>query len=398
MKFKLKHCKDCEPLQQIHFFAYISIILDLFNKPFLFFMEKYFGNFADFISRSMTIPFFRVMIFLRLANLADKPDEKDTYRTKCFWEEAKKRGIKMQEFKMGPIKDIFIANYKGRKINFDDLPRPKSMESDSINWMDDKGIMNKKFKKEGIPVADGGVAFSTSSALKIFNRINKPVITKPNLGSRSRHTTIHINNEKDLITGFKKARVLSPFVIVEEELSGALFRGTLINRKLVGVVRRDQPAVFGDGIKTLRELWKEENKRPERQGPLYHLITLDKEAETELARQKISLEDIPKLGQVVTFSQKTSRGSGGTTTEVTELVHPENIKMLEHIGAFLKDPLVGVDFIMTDITKPWTEQKHCGIIECNSMPFIDLHHYPLFGKPQNIAAKLWDLVMPESKI
>jgi len=64
---------------------------------------------------------------------------------------------------------------------------------------------------------------------------------------------------------------------------------------------------------------------------------------------------------------------------------------------------VGADFIIEDITKSWKEparaggEQHCGIIECNSLPFIDLHHYPLFGRPNNIAGKLWDLVLPESK-
>jgi len=177
-----------------------------------------------------------------------------------------------------------------------------------------------------------------------------------------------------------------------------LFRGTLVGEKLVGVVRRDQPEVIGDGIHTLRELWVEENKRPERSGPIFHKIEIDKETEIELKRENITMEDIPKKGQVITFSQKTSRGCGGTTTEVTDIVHPENVKMLEKLGAFLKDPLVGVDFIIEDITKPWYEEQHCGIIECNSCPFIDLHHYPLFGKPNNVAGKLWDLVMPESKM
>ncbi|KKQ85683.1 MAG: hypothetical protein UT09_C0044G0001, partial [Parcubacteria group bacterium GW2011_GWF2_38_8] len=40
------------------------------------------------------------------------------------------------------------------------------------------------------------------------------------------------------------------------------------------------------------------------------------------------------------------------------------------------------------MTKPWFVEQHCGIIECNSLPFIDLHHYPLFGKPNNVASKL----------
>jgi cyanophycin synthetase len=101
---------------------------------------------------------------------------------------------------------------------------------------------------------------------------------------------------------------------------------------------------------------------------------------------------------VITFSQKTSRGCGGTTTEVTDITHKDNIEMLEHVAKFLDDPLIGVDFIMDNITKSWKEESHSGIIECNSLPFIDLHHYPLFGKPNNVAGKLWDLVLPESKI
>jgi cyanophycin synthetase len=172
----------------------------------------------------------------------------------------------------------------------------------------------------------------------------------------------------------------------------------LVGEKLVGVVKRDQPEVIGDGIHSLRELWMEENKRPERNGPIFHKIIVDRETEVELKRENIMMDDIPEKGRVITFSQKTSRGCGGTTTEVTDITHIENKKMLEHAAKFLKDPLIGVDFIMENITKPWYEEQHCGIIECNSLPFIDLHHYPLFGKPNNVAGKLWDLVMPESKI
>lgn len=398
----MKHCKDCEPAQEIHAVAYLSVILGWIDKPFFALMEKVFHNVAEKMADKITLPFFNLMVFLKLGHFSYKPDAKDTWRTKCFWDEAIRRGIKMKEFHLGPIKDGFVAEYQGKKILFDGLPRPGLEESPALKWMDDKGIMKVKFKQEGLPVADGGVAFTKSGALEIFNRLQKsmkrPVITKPNLGSRSRHTMIHINTPEDLIIGFKKAKKLSPLVVVEEELRGYLFRGTLVAGKLAGVVKRDQPEVTGDGAHTLRELLAEENKRPERQGPIFHKIIVDKETEIELKRENITMDDIPKKGRIVTFSQKTSRGCGGTTTEVTDITHPENVKMLEHVASFLNDPLIGVDFIMEDITKSWREEQHSGIIECNSLPFIDLHHYPLFGKPKNIAGFLWDLVMPESKI
>jgi D-alanine-D-alanine ligase-like ATP-grasp enzyme len=394
----MKHCKDCEPAQESHFVAYTSVVLGWIDEPVFNFMERVFKNTAENISDKITLPFFNLMVFLKLGRWSDKPDDKDTWRTKCFWDEATRRGIKMKEFHLGPIRDGFVAEYNGKTITFDGLPRPGFKESPALKWMDNKGIMKEKFLKEGLPVADGGVAWSITGALKIFNRIEKPVITKPNLGSRSRHTTIHINTRQDLVLGFKKARKLSPLVIVEEELHGDLFRGTLIGGKLVGVVRRDQPAVTGDGLHTVQELFDEENKKSERNGPIFHKIIIDKEANIELERQGVKMSDIIEKSKVVTFSQKTSRGCGGTTTEVTDITHPSNVEMLEHVARFLYDPLIGVDFIISDITKSWKEQKHCGIIECNSLPFIDLHHYVMYGKPVNVAGKLWDLVLPEFKM
>jgi D-alanine-D-alanine ligase-like ATP-grasp enzyme len=406
----MKYCKDCEPAQESHFVAYTSVVLGYIDEPFFDLMEIFFKNTAEAISDRISLPFFKLMIFFKLGYFSDKPNAKDTWRTKCFWDEAIRRGIKMREFHMGPIRDGFVAEYKGQTILFDGLPRPGNKESESLKWMDNKGIMKTKFLKEGLPVARGGVAFTKRHALKIFNNITKPVITKPNLGSRSRHTMIHIDTPEKLIVGFKKAKKLSPLVVIEEQLRGYLFRGTLIGGKLAGVVRRDQPEVKGDGIHTLRELMDEENKRPERGGPIFHKIIIDKEADIELERQNITLDDIVEKDRVITFSQKTSRGCGGTTTEVTYITHRDNVEMLEHVAKFLDDPLIGVDFIIEDITKSWKEparphdgsgaggEQHCGIIECNSLPFIDLHHYPLFGKPNNIAGKLWDLVLPKSKI
>ncbi len=394
----MKHCKDCEPAQEIHWVAYTSVLLGWFSEPFFNFAEKFFGRLAKILLNISPIPFFKFMNACGLAHFTYRPTEEDSLRTKCVWDEAKRRNIKMYEFNMGPIRDMFVAEYNGKTISFDGLPGLDAANSNSLKWMDDKGIMKDKFKKEGLPVADGGTAFTFHKAMKIFNRLEKPVITKPNLGSRSRHTMIHLNTKEDLRIGFKKAQKLSPFVVIEEELDGYLFRGTVINKQLVGVVRRDQPEVVGDGVRTLRDLFEQENSRKERSGPIFHKIPLDKEEEEELKRQNITMDDVPEKGRVVTFSQKTSRSCGGTTSEVTDQIHPENKAILEHVAKFLDNNVVGVDFIMPDISKPWSEQKRTGIIECNSLPFIDLHHYPLFGAPNNVAGKLWDMVFPESKM
>jgi cyanophycin synthetase len=94
----------------------------------------------------------------------------------------------------------------------------------------------------------------------------------------------------------------------------------------------------------------------------------------------------------VNLHQKINWGLGGTTADVTEEVHPENATLFEKIATTLDAPIVGIDFIIEDISRPWFDQEKCGVIECNSMPYFDNHHVPFEGQPRNVAGPIWDLV------
>lgn len=342
--------------------------------------------------------FYRLLERVGLGKIAHAPDARTTGRARVFWEECKKRGIKVWEFQLlGKGRELFVAEYMGQSRAFDNLPRPGDRESGSIHWMDDKGKMRKEFQKVGIPVAKGGKYFFFRTLVRDFDRLVKPVIIKPHTGSRSRHTTTHIDSIEGLRTAFDKAKQLSPFVIMEEEHEGFVFRGTLIGGKVAGVLRREPPFVMGDGVSTVFELIEKENAHPMRDESVFHKIIISDEAAAELTRQRLSLGDVPEQGRAVTFAQKSSRGLGGGITDVTGIIHPENLQILHNINEVLRDPLVGVDFMMKDIEKSWKEQPRSGVIECNSMPFIDLHHYPLRGQPRNLAGLLCDLVFPETQ-
>lgn len=395
-----KSCPDCEPAQVNHFLMRASSYLGLIIKPAL--------RPFDYLTRGVLSPktsswfdivapkLLRTLARLHIGKLETESKEIDSDRTRCFWQEAKRRGIDMVMFRCGPIKDLFIAKYGGRVVCFDGLPRPLGPEARSLRWMDNKPMMRKHFIEAGIPVANGDSAFSKRQAIKIFCTLKKPVIVKPYSGSRSRHTTIHLDTEREFLKAFLSAKMLSPFALIEEELIGMVHRGTLINGKLVAVIRREPPYVVGDGKHTVRELVATENKNERRQSGTFHKIAMGPEAEEELIRQKLLWESVPKKGKLVILNQKVSRGIGASTTDLTDEIHEENRRLLEKIGALLKDPLVGVDFIMQDVRVPWQDQERSGVIECNSLPFIDLHHYPLYGKPRNVAGALWDLIFPES--
>jgi D-alanine-D-alanine ligase-like ATP-grasp enzyme len=57
----------------------------------------------------------------------------------------------------------------------------------------------------------------------------------------------------------------------------------------------------------------------------------------------------------------------------------------------VNDPVLGFDFITEDISSD-PKNTRWGIIECNAVPFINLHHDPLEGEPINVAGKLWDYI------
>lgn len=401
-KTKKQSCPDCGNAPVNHWVEKTMITLEWLLSPINRFLDAIWRTIepaVNPITNKVLPPFLKVLLFLHLGVRRNEPNEKTGGRARCFWEEAKRRGIDMWEFSLfGMSKELFVATWKGRTITFDGLPRPGGKSTESLLWMDNKNIMKQKFRKAGIPVAKGGVACSYRGALKIFKGLTPPVIAKPHEGSRSRHTTIHIETPEELRIAFQKANQLSPFVIIEEELVGMVHRGTLIGGRVIGILRREPACVTGDGIHTVQELIEIENLRPERKGPIFHKIAIhDPEHDKELAREGLSLGAIPAKDRVVTLSQKASRGLGGGATDVTDTAHPDNTAMLESIGSLMCDGIIGVDFIIDDVTKSWKEQPHSGVIECNSLPFIDLHLHPLVGKVRDTAGALWDLVFPGSK-
>ncbi len=395
-------CPDCEPAQVNHLVirsgAYLGLLLKPLLHPFDALVRTTLPSRSSSLFDTAAPLALRALAALRLGTLTEELNEKDSDRTRCLIEEAKRREIVIHQFKLGAFKDIFIATHGGTTRCFDGLPRPTGPEAESLGWMDNKPKMRRHFANALIPIARGASAFSEKEAVRIFHSLTKPVIVKPYSGSRSRHTTIHIETEAQLLAAFRSAKVLSPLALIEEELEGFVFRGTLIGGKLVAVMRREPPHIIGDGKSTIRALVGKENTRPERKTHTFHPIATGNEAAAELARQNLRWESVPPKGTLVTLHPKISRGVGASTTDVTDLIHPENKMMLEKIGAVLKDPLVGVDFIVADIARPMREQRRAGVIECNSLPFIDLHHYPLRGASRNVAGALWDLIFPASAL
>ncbi len=402
MATKKQTCPDCGEYPVHHRIARWTALTDSIVTRIFAPLDRISGKFAFLLNGGhldrMALPAFRLLATMKLGKLRMEAADDDTHRTKLLWEAAERRGMAMHQFRLLDRSDgtSFFAVYSNGKVRaFEGLPRPVRGSSPSLSWMDNKAILKKKFTAAGIPMAQGGSCRTFEDALRIFKKIGPPAITKPHLGSRSRHTTVHIMNEDELKVGFKKAKKLSPWVIVEQELQGFLFRVLLVNKKVAAITRREPPHVVGDGKHAVRELVENENRNPRRGGPTFNPLRFDEAAGRELARQGLSWDAVPEIGRMVTLHTYISRFYGGSTSDFTERAHPDNIALFEHIGATLDDSLVGVDFIIGDMERSWREQKLCGVIECNSLPNIDLHHDVLYGENRDVAGMLLELAFAE---
>lgn len=397
---KKKGCVDCGDGAINHKLVFASLFIDEvfapFGAPFRIFRPI--GFWLHGIEDALSPLFFKTFVLLGLAKKITEPDEHTMLLALVLWEEAKKRGITMWEFRLFNLpRNLFLARYpNGKEVAFEGIPEPKGGNR-KVWWMDNKRILKKKFSKLGFPIASGGSASALVYARDVFRRITPPVIVKPALGSGSRHTILHIQTEEELDRAFRIAHQVSPFVVIEEELVGPVYRATVVNGKLQATLRRDPPHVVGDGVSTILELIEKANENPKRSGPYYSKLQLNEKAREELSYQGLTESSVIPKGKKAYLHQKVNWSLGGTTADVTDDVHEDNKVLFEEVCKALNAPITGIDFIIEDISRSWKEQERCGVLECNSMPFFDNHHLPFEGTPRNVAAAIWDMVQPEAK-
>lgn len=396
---KPEACAECGDGAIFHRTTYISILIDDTLAP-LAQPNPLFRAIAKQvyrIERKLTPRLLNMAMNQGWATRVTEPDDETQLLAVMLWDEAKKRDISVSEFRLFDLpRNIFVATYpNGHQIAYEGIPLPGDSDINRVAWMDNKAVLKEKFRKLGLPVAKGGAVETLREAKKLFKKLTPPVIAKPFSGSASRHTVLHITDEEGLTRGFRIAKQIAPKVVIEEELTGPVYRATVVDGVFAAALRRDQPHVVGDGEHTVTELVAEANTHPKRQGPYFHHLKLDALAEAELAWQGYTFDTVLPKGVKATLHQKINWSVGGTTADVTDEVHPDNVALFEEVARVLKASIVGLDFIIADITRSWKEQERCGILECNSMPFFDNHHLPFEGEPRNVAALIWDMNEPK---
>ena len=250
-----------------------------------------------------------------------------------------------------------------------------------------------------IPVASGGICVDEVDLEVVIKKIGYPIVLKPLDGNHGKGASINVQNWEDAVAGLAYAKNYSRRIIVEKFITGFDFRVLVIDNKLVAAAKREPAHVKGDGKNTIQQLIEITNQDPKRGYGHENVLTqidVDRDTTDLLEKLNYTLQTIPKAGETVYLKSTANLSTGGTSVDVTDMMHPENIFICERISRVIGLDICGVDIMAENLTQPLKENGGC-ILEVNAAPGFRMHLAPSEGLPRNVAAPVIDMLYPPGK-
>lgn len=266
----------------------------------------------------------------------------------------------------------------------------------AVELASDKEETNRILASLGLPVPRQELVQSAEQAVRAARRIGFPVVTKPYNGNHGRGISIRLTSDEEVAAGFAVAREHSRSVIVETFLEGDDHRLLVVNGELVAATRRTPGHVTGDGVHTVVELIEIVNQDPRRgvgHEKVLTRIELDAQAAQMLERAGLTAQSVPEAGRIVPLRSTANLSTGGTATDVTGVIHPDNRDMAVRAVRAIGLDVGGVDFLSTNIAESYRSIGG-GICEVNAAPGFRMHVAPSEGESRDAARPVIDMLFP----
>lgn len=257
----------------------------------------------------------------------------------------------------------------------------------------DKPLALARLARAGVPVPDQ-FSFSRREVGRVAARLQREGgrwVLKPRAGDSGVGVTCGIERPADLVRAFVAAAPLGPALVLERQVTGAVYRFLILDGELLDVVRRDPTSVEGDGESTIRDLIKSENyaRLDAAGGRGNQLVQPDHDCLLALRSQGLSLASIPPAG--IRRRVKHSNGDGGrpdTHSVPVSSISPELVDDATQAVAAVGLRLAGVDVVTPDLSKGLAEAGGT-IVDVNAPP--GLHYHYLTANPDqtsDVAARI----------
>lgn len=264
----------------------------------------------------------------------------------------------------------------------------------------DKEETKQLLEAAEIPVPRGTVIRTEVGLDEAIEKFGYPLVIKPIDGNHGKGNTTNITTKEQALKAFEAAKAYSRSVIVERFITGFDFRVLVINHKFICAALRTPASVVGDGEHNIQWLIDETNKDPRRgygHEKVLTQITVDGSTMKMLEEKGYTLETIPPKGELVLLKTTANLSTGGTSTDVTDEVHPANVFMCERISKIIGLDICGIDIMATDLRTPVSENGGA-ILEVNAAPGFRMHIDPAEGLPRNVAEPVIDMLFPKGSV
>jgi cyanophycin synthetase len=281
---------------------------------------------------------------------------------------AKRRGIPVYPVAPGSATWLYGQGSAGVQL-FESASEHDSLTGARL--AQDKFLSNQLLLRLGLPGVVHHVAADARTAARFARDIGYPVVVKPADQGKGRGITANVVDEAELMAAFARAREHSERgVIVERHVAGEDHRLAVFAGRFRWAARRAPPRIVGDGRHTVAQLIDSENRQRTDADVAAGYVTrlaLDADMRAVLAKQGLAVDDTPAPGRVVALRAIANTATGGTVTDCTASIHPDNRELAEAIARGLRLDAVGIDFMTPDITRSWRDVE-CAVLEVNRTP------------------------------
>lgn len=269
----------------------------------------------------------------------------------------------------------------------------------AVDLASNKDETKRMLADAAIPVAKGMCIVHEEEVKEVIEKVKFPLVFKPLDGNHGKGASINVKTEEEAIAAFHHAKKYSRKIIVEKFITGFDFRVLVINHRFIAAALREPAHVIGDGKSTIQHLIDKENKDPRRGYGHENVLTeisIDKETHDQLAKFNYTLDTILKKDEQCYLKGTANLSTGGTSTDVTDIMHPTNIFICERISRVIGLDICGIDIMAQNLSEP-LETSGGVVLEVNAAPGFRMHLAPAKGLPRNVAAPVIDMLYPPGK-
>jgi cyanophycin synthetase len=269
----------------------------------------------------------------------------------------------------------------------------------AVDLASNKDETKRMLQDAAIPVAKGMCIAYEEEVQEVIDKVGFPLVFKPLDGNHGKGASINVKTLEEAMAAYEHAKKYSRKIIVERFITGYDFRILVIDNKFIAAALREPAHVIGDGTSTIEQLIVKENKDPRRGYGHENVLTeisIDRETKDQLAKKNYTIETVLAKDELCYLKGTANLSTGGTSTDVTDIVHPHNIFTFERISRVIGLDICGIDIMGSNLSEPM-DVSGAVVLEVNAAPGFRMHLAPAKGLPRNVAAPVIDMLYPQGK-